>query len=245
MMRFFRILFPIAVLSFGLAITVPAQEDDENAPEEDTCKEDFWTLKGGIRKDVEKFDKFIKGVAASKDKVTELNAYLKRDGLPQQLALNAGEKIAYPNRVEGGEDSPGGPMAILFLRKLETKKSGGLALDHVYEVENPNAKTEIAKWNVPFEFPGVEAAEGDEIFYEDTLNAICGDGTLKIDFGIKPGGEFRALELKDTPKVTKLSSDKCKAGSHLFPGSAYSFCVEIQDLKTKKKRYFIWELPMT
>jgi hypothetical protein len=245
MMRSFSSILSAVTLVLVCGTPAFSQDEPDDGPEEDTCKEEFWTLKGNVRKDVERFDKFIKDLAASKDAVGDINSYLKKNGLPQQMALSAGEKISVANRVEGGEDSPGGPFAVVFLKKLEAKKGAGLTLDKVFEVESPSAKTEIRNWNVPFEFPGVAAADGDEIIYQEDLNAICGDGGKKVDIAVKPNGEYRILSVPKFKKMIKLKGDKCKAGGHLFPGATYPECVEVEDLKSGKKRYFVWELPMT
>jgi hypothetical protein len=206
------------------------------------CQNDLWELKGDVETEINRYNAFLKTVEKVKDPVPEFNVFLKAHGLPIQMSA---EKIkGFPNRLDFKDDELGGPVAVVFLKTMKVPASSGLSFDSVYEFENENSIKELHKWNIPFN-ESVAAIEGNNLIFQTTLIGVCGGPPEKISLSVQPDGTFQVTDFKKTEGLAGIVVEKCKGTKVAFKDSSYATCRRFEDLKTKKKRILIWQIPLT
>jgi hypothetical protein len=233
--KLMRLLVGILVFAF----LAPAWAEDE--PE--ACENDSWEVHGKLEGEVARFDKMVQGLAKSRDPIRDINDHLKKYGLPQELGAGDGFGEDHRDRLVSKAEGPGGNIVALFLKKMTVAAASSLHFDQIHEVESAEKPKVLKTWNIPFE-AAPEAVDGDEIIFSDTVSAICKDDQKAVNVAVKPGGDYRILDAKKLPGFTMIPDSKCKAKT-VIKGSDYAVCGESVDSKTKKKRIFVWQMPMT
>ena len=234
-MRFLKlVLFVCFLLGLGFVTTAHAKVG--------ACADDLWELKGSVETEINRYNAFLKTVPKAKDPVHEFNVFLKAHGLPIQMSA---EKIkGFPNRLDFKDDELGGPVAVVFLKTMKVPTSSGLSFDSVYEFENENSIKELHKWNIPFN-ESVAAIEGNNLIFQTTLIGVCTGPPEKISLSVQPDGTFQVTDFKKTEGLAGIVVEKCKGTKVAFKDSSYATCRKFEDLKTKKKRLLIWQIPLT
>lgn len=201
-----------------------------------------WSVVGNLAAETKSYDALFSNISKAKDPLADFNTYREAHGLVQVVAPSS-EVKGFPDRLE--MDSPGGIIVGIFLKKLEVPAKSGLNFDTVYEVANVNSKKALREWNLPYGSNGPDGVDGNALFYKDTLMAICSERSYHATVRVDVDRSYELVKI-DLPERTKqIAPGRCKAARHLFKDSAYATCSEIVDMKTKRKRVFVWQMPMT
>ncbi len=206
------------------------------------CRDDDWLFKGNIKNEVIRYNQFLATLAGAKDPVGELNIFLKAHGLP--LQLGAGNVKGLSGWLESKDEDPGGPVAIAFLKVMQTPKSSGLMFDTVYEFETSDSTKPLQKWSLPFEDFAI-GLKGDDLIFQTNLVGVCGSKSRAVTVAVQPDNSFRVIEFKKPDANAGRSIEKCKGAKIVFKDSAYASCSEFTDIENKKKRILVWQMPMT
>lgn len=224
-----------ALLSVFIPVVAVAAENPE-------CQKPY-VLHGKVLNLIKPYDKMILDLPKAADANKALNQYLAKSGLPVTVATEEEKETkGYSDFVES--DSPGGAVAMIFLKTMRANAKSNVELDLVYEVSEPNATKALRTWQVPYNEGSIVGIEGDELIYQTTLNTICSksESSRQIAYAIKPDGKFRVI---NTREDDSKDVEKCKAKDELFKASDYAACKEWPDAKTKKKHILVFEYPMT
>lgn len=190
-----------------------------------------------LKKKLDDYNKFIVSLQNEKDPLKAINKRIKSSGLLMDAYIN--EKLVknYPSSFS--LDSVSGART-LFLMNM--KLPPGLSNDIIYEISANDSTKPLRSWQIPANqtFLGVR---GGEIIYQGWLSTPCSQFKRDVLLAISTNGKFRAIPEVKLPE-RKLGI-KCPAVRTIFKGSEYGTCAELIDMKTKKKRIFVFQNPMT
>lgn len=191
-----------------------------------------------LKKKLDAYEKFIVSLQNEKDPLKHINRRIKREGILLDAYIN--EKLVknYPSSF--ADDSTTTNSRKLFIRNM--KLPAGLSNDVIYEVASVDATKTIRSWQIPVNqmFLGIS---GNDILYRAYLGTPCSNFRRDVILSISPKGNFHAIKDVKTPELKYL--DKCPAAKNIFKNSAYDSCVELLDVKTKKKRIIVYQSPIT
>ena len=206
------------------------------------CDDVTWELKGEVETEITRYNQFLVTLEKAKNPTQEFNTFLNAHGLPIQVSA---DKISgFPNHLEYRDDELGGPVIVVFLKKLKVPANSGLSFDTVYEYENADSTKKLRQWNIPFN-DSVSAIDGNNIVVQTQLPGACGGKSKTVSLSIQPDGTYKVIEFKKPDGAAGASIDKCRGLKIAFKESNYATCRELADPKTKKKRLLIWQIPMT
>ncbi len=193
-------------------------------------------LNSQLKKKLDDYNKFIISLQNEKDPLKQINKRIKSHGLLMDAYIN--EKLVknYPSSFS--LDSISGARTM-FLRS--TKLPPGLSNDIVYEISANDSTRPLRSWQIPANhtFQGVL---GNEILYQGYLSTPCSQFKRDVMLAISTKGSFRAIPDVKFPDVKR--GIKCPAAKLIFKGSDFGSCVEMIDVKSRKRRIIVFQNPM-
>jgi hypothetical protein len=190
-----------------------------------------------LKKKLEEYDKFVVSLQSEKDPVTKINQRIKAKGILLEANINQKLVKNYPSSFY---DKSITGARKLFLRNL--KLPPGLSNDIIYEVASTDSTKVLRSWQIPSNefFRGIL---GNEIIIRAYLGTPCSKFHRDVLLAISSHGEFRAI--KDVDLKEPKYDLKCAAVKTIFKNSDSGACLELVDLKSKKKRIIVYQQPMT
>lgn len=196
------------------------------------CAEMGNQLNPTLKKKFGAYDKFIFSLQNEKDPIPHINKWIKREGILLDAYISERLIKKYPSSFHGESMSS---AHTLFLKNL--KLPPGLSNDIISEITGKKAEKVIRTWQLPANasFLGIR---GNEILYRTYLGTPCSSFKRDVLLAISPNGSFRAIADEKIP-VPKYDI-QC-------PGMKKTFdsCVELIDVKSKKKRFIVFQSPIT
>ena len=190
-----------------------------------------------LKKKLDAYEKFIISLQSEKNPLRSINRWIKKEGILLDAYINERLVKNYPSSFS--DDSPTNSRK-LFLKNL--KLPPGLSNEVIYEVASPKANRTIRSWQIPANAVPL-GIRGEEILYRAYLGTPCSNFKRDVLIAISSKGTFRAIDDVSIPEVKYL--DKCPAAQEIFKTSAYDSCMEVQDVKSKKKRIIVYQSPIT
>ncbi len=190
-----------------------------------------------LKKKLDDYNKFIVSLQNEKDPLKAINKRIKSHGLLMDAYIN--EKLVKNFPSSFTHDSISGARAM-FLKS--TKLPPGLSNDIIYEISANDSTKPIRSWQIPANhtFQGIRE---NEILFQGYLSTPCSQFKRDVVLAISPDGSFRAIPDVTFPEAKQ--GIKCPAAKSIFKGSEFGACVEMTDVKSKKKRIIVFQNPMT
>ncbi|MES2527383.1 MAG: hypothetical protein V4598_09855 [Bdellovibrionota bacterium] len=190
-----------------------------------------------LKKKLDDYNKFIISLQNEKDPLKAINKRIQSHGLLMDAYIN--EKLVknYPSSFT--DDSISGSRKM-FLRN--TKLPPGLSNDIIYEISANDSTKPLRSWQIPANhtFQGIR---GNEILHQGYLGTPCSQFKRDVLLAIATNGSFRAIPDVKFPEAKY--GIKCPAAKSIFKGSDFGSCVEMIDVKSRKKRIIVFQNPMT
>ncbi|MFL5784868.1 MAG: hypothetical protein ACJ76H_09685 [Bacteriovoracaceae bacterium] len=190
-----------------------------------------------MKKKLADYDRFVVSLQSDKEPFKSINKRIKTHGLLLDAYIREDLVKKYPSRISNDSITE---AHSIFLRNL--KLPPGLTNDLVYEITNKNSVKIVRTWQLPANstFLGIR---GNEILHRTFLGSPCGQIHRDVTLGISPNGKFRALPDMKLPRP-KLHLN-CPAVKAIYKNSGFGDCMELVDIKTRKKRIIVYQSPMT
>jgi hypothetical protein len=185
-----------------------------------------------MKKKLLNYEAFIKKNPNTK----EINAFLKKHGMLTNVFFSEKGPKKYPDHVEG--DQLAASKAV-FLHKLSENKD--LFLERVFEIASETSEKISFRWHLPVnQVP--DGIMGKEIIHKTYLHADCFEASKEVLIAVLPDGKFRAI---DPVKFPEKKAVKCSILKKLFQDPDTGSCFEFTDMKSQKKRFLVFENPVT
>lgn len=202
-----------------------------------TCDSLTWKLKGRIEKDALAYDKFLESIPP--DGTDKINDYIRSHGLLIQLYSNTGEVRGHSNYLQS-EDTSGANVG-LFLKFMRATRSSNVVFDHIFEVEKPDSKKPIHKWNIPYGSQAPVGVRAYNVIYPETLRGICQDFKRQVYLSVSEEGNYKAIDREEFPAIKPIPEAECPAQHTFFHDSKTAACGKFKDLTSGKTKILIWD----
>lgn len=207
------------------------------AAAEQTCDSLNWELHGKIEKDALAYDKFLESIPS--DGTDKINAYIRSHGLLIQLYSNSGDVRGHNDYLQS--EGASGPNVGVFLKFMRVTISSNVVFDHIFEVERPDSKKPVHKWNVPYGSKPPVGVRAYNVVYPETLTGICEDYKRQIYLAVSEEGNYRATDRDEFPEMRPIPQAECPAQRAFFHDSQTAACGEFKDLTSGKTRILVWD----